>query len=110
MDVVWLKVAQLLGELNGENTKRDNYVKIPEYEIALTSWKAKERAWEEFQQSLSECEKKQLEEYLELQENLASAQEKRAYIQGYVDCVQILFHIGLLKEKENLNGLKLFDT
>ena len=31
-------------------------------------------------------------------EDFASAQEKRAYIQGYVDCVQMLYHMGLLKE------------
>ncbi len=35
-------------------------------------------------------------------EDFASAQEKRAYIQGYVDCVQALYHMGLLKENEGL--------
>ena len=29
-------------------------------------------------------------------------QEKRAYIQGYADCVQALYHMGLLKENEGL--------
>ena len=35
-------------------------------------------------------------------EDFASAQEKRTYIQGYVDCVQALYHMGLLKEKERI--------
>lgn len=34
------------------------------------------------------------------------AQEKRAYMQGYVDCVQVLSHMGLLKKNEKL---KVFD-
>lgn len=29
-------------------------------------------------------------------------QEKRAYIQRYTDCIQVLFHMGLLKENEGL--------
>ncbi len=32
----------------------------------------------------------------ECMEGFASAQEKRAYIQGYADCVQALYHMGLL--------------
>ena len=36
------------------------------------------------------------EEMKECMEGFASAQEKRAYIQGYADCVQALYHMGLL--------------
>lgn len=46
-------------------------------------------------------------EIIECQDDLASAQELRAYIQGYVDCVQVLYHIGLLKENEGLNLEKI---
>ncbi|EOS53026.1 hypothetical protein C809_00257 [Lachnospiraceae bacterium MD335] len=35
-------------------------------------------------------------------EDFASVQERRAYIQGYVDCVQVLLHMGLLRETEGL--------
>ena len=38
----------------------------------------------------------------ECMEDFASAQEKRAYIQGYADCIQMLFHMGLLKENEGM--------
>jgi len=43
-------------------------------------WKGKEQEWEDF----------------------SSAQELRAYIQGYVDCVQALYHMGLLNENKEL--------
>lgn len=40
-----------------------------------------------------------------LLEDFSSAQEKRAYIQGYADCVQILYHMGLLKENQELKWI-----
>lgn len=32
---VWMKIAQFLGSLNGENVGRESYVCIPEYVKAL---------------------------------------------------------------------------
>ncbi len=39
---------------------------------------------------------------MECQDDFTSAQELRAYIQSYADCVQVLYHMGLLKENEGL--------
>ena len=36
---VWMKMAQFLGTLNGENINRESYVHTPEYENALEAWK-----------------------------------------------------------------------
>lgn len=99
---VWLKIAQFLGTLNGENVKRESYVHTPEYETALKAWKETEQEWEEFLEKLSAEEQEKAEEMKECLEDFASAQEKRAYIQGYADCVQVLYHMGLLKENEGL--------
>ena len=43
MNDVWMKIAQFLGTLNGENVKRESYVCTPEYEAALEVWKKTER-------------------------------------------------------------------
>ena len=43
-------------------------------------------------------------------EDFSSAQEKRAYIQGYADCIQVLFHVGLLKENEDLEWAEKMDV
>lgn len=43
-------------------------------------------------------------------EDFVSAKEKRAYIQGYVDCVQGLYHMGLLKENEGLKWTQTIDV
>ncbi len=42
--------------------------------------------------------------------DFSSAQEKRAYIQGYADCIQVLFHMGLLKENEGLKWAGKMDV
>ena len=51
---VWLKRAQFLGTLNGENVKRKSYVHTPEYEKALEVWKETEKEWKTFLETLSE--------------------------------------------------------
>ncbi len=107
MNDVWIKMAEFLGRLNGENVGREGYVRTPEYEKALEAWKEKELEWEDFLEILSTEQREKAEEILECQDDLASAQELRAYIQGYVDCVQVLHHMGLLKENEGLNLEKI---
>ena len=102
MSDIWLKITQFLGSLNGENVGRDSYVHTPEYEEALAAWKDGEKEWEQFLEAISPEQRITEEEMKECLEDFASAQEKRAYIQGYVDCVQVLYHMGLLKENEGL--------
>lgn len=102
MNDVWLKMARFLGTLNGENINRESYVRTLEYEAALEAWKETEQEWEEFLEKMSAEEQEKAEEMKECLEDFASAQEKRAYIQGYADCVQVLYHMGLLKENKGL--------
>jgi len=107
---VWLKIAQFLGTLNGENIKRESYVRTPEYEAALEAWKETEQEWEVFLETLPVGEQEKAEEMKERLEDFVSAKEKRAYIQGYVDCVQGLYHMGLLKENEGLKWTQTIDV
>lgn len=102
MNDIWIKMAEFLGRLNRENVGRESYVRIPEYEKALEAWKEKEQEWEDFLETLSAEQREKAEEIQECQDDFASAQELRAYIQGYADCVQVLYHMGLLKENEKL--------
>ena len=45
---MWVKMAEFLGNLNGEKVNRESYIRTPEYEEALTAWKETELEWEEF--------------------------------------------------------------
>ena len=73
-------------------------------------WKEKEQEWEEFLEILSAEQREKLEEMKECQEDFSSAQELRAYIQGYVDCMQVLYHMGILKENEGLRCAEKMDV
>ncbi len=106
MKDVWVKMAEFLARLNGESVGRESYVRTPEYVEALEAWKEKEQEWEDVLETFSEGQREKLEEIKECQEDFSSAQELRAYIQGYIDCIQALHHMGLLKENE---GLKLVE-
>ena len=103
---VWMKIAQFLGTLNGEDINRESYVCTPEYVKALETWKETEQEWETFLDILSEEQREKAEEMKECLEDFASAQEKRAYIQGYADCIQVLYHMGILKGNEGLKWAK----
>ena len=78
----------------------------PEYVKALEVRKETEQEWEAFLETISEEQREKVEEMKECLEDFASAQEKRAYIQGYADCIQVLFHMGLLKDNEELKWMK----
>ena len=107
---MWVKMAEFLGNLNGENVNRESYIRTPEYEEALTAWKETELVWEEFLKTLSAEQQNQAEKMKDCLEDFASVQERRAYIQGYADCIQVLFHMGLLKENEGLKWAEKMDV
>ena len=90
----------------GEHRKE----RTPEYEKTLEIWKEKESEWEELLETLSAGQREKAEEMKECQEDLASAQEKRAYIQGYADCIQVLYHMGILKENKGLKWVEEMDV
>lgn len=54
---------------------------------ALKVWNETEEEWERFFRTLSAGQQEKVEEMKEHLEDFVSAQEKRAYIRGYVDCV-----------------------
>lgn len=110
MNDVWVKMAEFLARLNGESVSRESYVRTPEYEKAVEVLKEKEQEWEGFLETLSAKQREKLEEIKECQEDFASAQELRTYIQGYVDCVQALHYVGLLKENEGLRWAEKMDV
>lgn len=70
MSDVWLKMAQFLGSLNGEDINRESYVRTLEYENALEAWKETEQGWEAFLETLPEGQREKVEEMKECLETL----------------------------------------
>ena len=78
--------------------------------LTSAAWKKTEQEWEVFLESLPADGQKRAAEMKECLEDFSSAQEKRACIQGYADCIQVLFHMGLLKENEGLKWAEKMDV
>lgn len=101
MNDVWVKMAEFLGRLNGESVSREIYVRTPECEKALEVWKGTGMG------GLSGNPFRRTEGKAEGNKRVSGGLffcpgELRAYIQGYVDCVQMLEHMGLLKKNKEL--------
>lgn len=102
MNEVWERTAEFIARLNGEHVHRKSYVRTPEYILAEQEWANAEEQWQVYIGTLSEEQKQFMEDYKEKLEVRSYAEEKRAYTQGYVDCIQILAKMGLLVENPDL--------
>ena len=71
---MWVKMAEFLGNLNGENVNRESYIRTPEYEEALTAWKETELEWEEFLKTLSAEQQNQAEKMKDCLEDFSSVE------------------------------------
>lgn len=100
MSDVWTRAAHFLSALNRENINREDYIKTPESERAEKMLAEKEEPWEEWLDGLSKEDRAIAEDMKECLEEYSSAHELRSYVQGYVDCMQILSTIGLLRKSD----------
>lgn len=97
---VWEKIAQFLNQLRGEQLSRASSVRMPE----LTEKQRQvEKLTEECMavlESISEADRQLLIKWQEQAEKVSYLQEKKSYLQGYVDCIYLLSGLGLLKKDE----------
>ena len=100
MSDVWTRTAQFLSSLNGENVSREDYVMLPQVKLAEENLAEKEAVWNKWLERLSDEDKGIAEDMKECLEEYSSAQVFRSYLQGYVDCIQILSGMGLLKKSD----------
>lgn len=100
MSDTWTRVAHFLSLLNRENVKREDYVTIPEVKQAEKKIAENEEIWDNWLERLKEEDRAVAKDMKECLEDYASALELRSYLQGYVDCIQILSSIGLLKKSD----------
>lgn len=100
MNDTWIRAAHFLSLLNSENVKREGYVRTPELTQIEERMAENEEIWDNWLESLKVEDQAIAEDMKECLEDYASALELRSYLQGYVDCIQILSSIGLIKISE----------
>ena len=78
---IWNEISSFLNQLRCENINRESYIYIS-------------------------CEdREKLKQYGEILEEEAFVSEQRAYCQGYVDCIQLLAGLGLLKKSTDMEKI-----
>lgn len=93
---VWSEVGAFLNGLRCGNVNRKTYLHLPEVEEAEKVKKAAKANFDEEMKRLDAGQRRQIEAYLEAVQDQAFIEEKQAYCQGYVDCVQLLAGLGIL--------------
>lgn len=100
MSDTWTRAAHFLSLLNSENVKREGYVRTPEVTQIEERMAENEELWDNWLESLKKEDRVVAKDMKNCLEDYASALELRSYLQGYVDCIQILSSIGLIKKSE----------
>lgn len=96
-DQVWGKVKQFLEELRCEEQSRPGSCITQEYQIAVNDREKKREKFERCIANLGKEKQEEIEQFLDAVERCASEECQQSYLQGYVDCVQILSGTGVLK-------------
>lgn len=102
---VWSEIGTFLNGLQCGNVKRESYIQLPELAEAE---KQKKAAQETFRMELDSMEAGQrecVENYMEALKHLAFTAEEQAYCQGYIDCIQLLAGLGVLKSSPDIKEL-----
>lgn len=102
---VWSEVGIFLNGLRCGNVKRKGYLQIPELAEAEEQKKAAQETFLMELDAMGKVQRKCVEDYMETLKHLAFVAEEQAYCQGYVDCIQLLAGLGVLKDSPDIKEL-----
>ena len=94
---LWEKVEQLLYQLHYEDTDRESHYESKSYLEALKDKEARVPPFRKAIEQLSERDRHAVQEYLDAEERCVYEENQQAYVQGMIDCIEILNGAGLLK-------------
>ncbi len=102
---VWNEIGTFLNGLRCGNVNRETYIQFPELSDAEKRKKAMERTSQKVLDTMEAGQREKVENYIEALKHLAFMAEEQAYCQGYVDCIQLLSGLGMLKGSPNISEL-----
>lgn len=103
---VWEKVTLFLKELRCEDIKRHSIIHLDSCKHEREYLETLKETYDREIVRLSNTQQKIIAEYIEQIQVVPFEEQQEAYCQGIMDCVQILFGIGVIKIDKKL--IKLF--
>ncbi|MEF2878639.1 MAG: hypothetical protein U0N90_09505 [Blautia sp.] len=97
-NIVWSKFAEFLKQLRCEDTDRDSYIHLLEYEMVLHEKGKAKKLYETSMALISEAERQNIQSYFEKAEICFEEECQQAYMQGMIDCLMILSGMNLIPE------------
>ncbi|MDD2979303.1 MAG: hypothetical protein PHN80_04955 [Hespellia sp.] len=104
---VWNKVKQFFEELRCEDQSRTRICMTQERQTAVSDREQKRLNYEKAMESIEKNRQDMIEQFVDAVEHCASEECQQSYFQGYMDCIQVLTGLGILKPEKNL--LKLIE-
>ena len=99
---IWNEISSFLNQLRCENINRESYIYFQELANIQLKKKMEKEKVNKLLDHISNEDREKLKQYGEILEEEAFVSEQRAYCQGYVDCIQLLAGLGLLKKSTDL--------
>lgn len=107
--LVYEKVRQFLMELRCEDTDRDSMIETESYFVLKEK---QHKMKKEIQYMIEQCspdEQESIHAYFTVRDELEFEKSQQAYLQGFVDCVLVLYGAGIIKlQKELEEVIKMF--
>ena len=99
MSEVFETLSDVFDELRSESDDREYSVQTEEAKAASRELKKKQKAFEAYLFKLPEEDRGFLEDYMDAVDHAHYKEEQRAYYQGFVDSVQVLDGLGIIKKR-----------
>lgn len=110
MNEVFETLAGVFEELRSESGDREYCVQTEGAKAASRELKKKQKAFETYLSRLPKEDKEFLEEYMDAVDHAHYKEEQRAYYQGFVDGIQVLDGLGIVKKRMRIKELlKIFN-
>lgn len=102
---IWNEISSFLNQLRCENINRESYIYFQELANIQLKKKMEKEKVNKLLDHISNEDREKLKQYREILEEEAFVSEQRAYCQGYVDCIQLLAGLGLLKKSTDMEKI-----
>ncbi len=105
MNEVFETLAGVFEELRSESEDREYSVQTEEAKTASRELKKKQKAFEAYLFKLPKGDREFLKDYMDAVDHAHYKEEQRAYYQGFVDSVQVLDGLGIVKKRMRIKEL-----
>ena len=105
MNEVFFFFSGVFEELRSESEDREYSVQTEEAKEARRELKKKQKAFEAYLSRLQKEDREFLEDYMDTVDHAHYKEEQRAYYQGFVDSIQVLEGLGIIKKRMRIKEI-----